>query len=280
MDIELDRALAAYRETHRAEALNTPALEDRIITSALLRRQSPTALELPAIRAMLSVDRILRTRARSGLAFAITFVLCGVAYGLTDDGRQHLRNFVAWLRPSDPASTAASGVASQSSPLPSSPKSYSDSTPAADEPSTPTHDEPHSRVALEPSPSLAPPEPQRRSTRSLGISTSSREISPTQVAPSEATPSHRELYRKAQRLSRAGQHESALTAWDEYLTRYPHGPLHVEVRFNRVRSLIRLRRYAEARAALQPFARGDHGRYRQEQALSLRRSLASADDTP
>lgn len=66
-------------------------------------------------------------------------------------------------------------------------------------------------------------------------------------------------------------HDSAgaLRAWDEYLRAYPNGRFALEARYNRGLALVRLGRYAEGRAALEPFAAGRYGGYRQSEARAL-----------
>lgn len=91
------------------------------------------------------------------------------------------------------------------------------------------------------------------------------------VAPVEA------LYRKAHELHfRGGDPMAALAAWDAYLDAEPAGRFSVEARYNRAIVLVRLHRYAEARAVLEPFARGEvepEG-YRQSEAERLVERLA------
>jgi hypothetical protein len=89
---------------------------------------------------------------------------------------------------------------------------------------------------------------------------------PATVAPVEA------LYRKAHELHfHGGDHAEALAAWDAYLTAEPSGRFAVEARYNRALLLVRLGRFAEARAALEPYARGsvEPAGYRQREATML-----------
>jgi hypothetical protein len=94
---------------------------------------------------------------------------------------------------------------------------------------------------------------------------------PPPVAPVEA------LYRKAHELHfHGGDPTVTLAAWDAYLAAEPAGRFSVDARYNRGIILIRLRRYTEARLALEPFARGEvePARYRQDEAVRLVARLA------
>ena len=64
--------------------------------------------------------------------------------------------------------------------------------------------------------------------------------------------------------------QRALTTWDDYLRAYPRGTFAPEARYNRALCLIRLERFASAKAALRPFAAGAVGRgYRTTEARTL-----------
>jgi TolA-binding protein len=63
--------------------------------------------------------------------------------------------------------------------------------------------------------------------------------------------------------------DRALRAWDAYLVSYPHGVFAPEARFNRALALVRLERWRDAARALEPFARGRDGGYRQTEACAL-----------
>jgi tetratricopeptide (TPR) repeat protein len=65
----------------------------------------------------------------------------------------------------------------------------------------------------------------------------------------------------------------ALAAWDAYLAAYPTGRFAPEARYNRALVLLRLGRRDEARSALQPFADGTFGGYRQREAKELVEAL-------
>ena len=82
------------------------------------------------------------------------------------------------------------------------------------------------------------------------------------------------LYRAAHR-AQFSDHDPAhaLELWDRYLAAAPNGSLSPEARYNRAIDLARLGRKAEAAAALEPFARGDYGAYRQVEAVALLQAL-------
>ncbi len=89
------------------------------------------------------------------------------------------------------------------------------------------------------------------------------------------------LYRRAHELHFHGaDHAAALAAWDAYLAAEPSGRFVAEARYNRALLLIRLARYADARAALAPYARGEvAGGYRRAEAERLLERLPEANRT-
>jgi hypothetical protein len=92
------------------------------------------------------------------------------------------------------------------------------------------------------------------------------------VSAATPTPTVEALYRTAHNLHfHGGDPATTLAAWDAYLAAEPTGTFAVEARYNRALLLARLGRYAEARAALLPFARGtvDPPGYRQAEAEQL-----------
>ena len=94
--------------------------------------------------------------------------------------------------------------------------------------------------------------------------------SPTpRVAATTSTPDVDALHRRAFAAYRDHDDEAALAAWDEYLRENPMGRFVPEARWGRAAALVRLGRNAEARDALVPFARGDLGAYRRDEAKAL-----------
>src|SRR5262249_23609782 len=96
-------------------------------------------------------------------------------------------------------------------------------------------------------------------------------------APVEPAEPVEVLYRRAHELHfHGGDPAAALAAWDAYLAAEPDGRFSIEARYNRALVLVRLARYAEAREALAPFARGEMAPqgYRQAEAEQLIERLA------
>jgi hypothetical protein len=122
-------------------------------------------------------------------------------------------------------------------------------------------------------------------------------LPPARAAPSAALPatanrpvdeassaSHREpsIEDEASRLYAAAHHAhfvdrdppAALRAWDAFLAFAPDDALAPEARYNRALTLVRLDRRADARLALEPFARGAYGQYRVREARALLDALS------
>ncbi len=96
------------------------------------------------------------------------------------------------------------------------------------------------------------------------------------LVPSTAAPVDVEaLYREAHRSHFTERNFGrALELWDQYLLRAGSGGrMLIEARFNRAIALVRLGRGAEAREALTPFAEGQYGGYRRDDARRVLESL-------
>lgn len=81
------------------------------------------------------------------------------------------------------------------------------------------------------------------------------------------------LFRRAQALHLL-RDPKAIEAWDAYLRVAGTSPLAPEARYNRALSLVRAKRFAEAKSALKPFADGKYGDYRREEARALLERLS------
>lgn len=90
------------------------------------------------------------------------------------------------------------------------------------------------------------------------------------------------LYRRAHELHFHGEDRAAaLAAWDAYLAAESTGTFAIEARFNRGIVLARLGRYADALAALDPYARGEvAGGYRRVEAEQLVTRLRALIEAP
>ncbi|WP_437302077.1 tetratricopeptide repeat protein [Sorangium sp. So ce388] len=118
------------------------------------------------------------------------------------------------------------------------------------------------------SPSAASPSPAARPQAN----------DPQAVQRPPAGPDTDALYQTAHRAHFVERNPSAaLGAWDAYLAAAPRGRFAVEAQYNRALCLVRLGRTDEARRALEPFAQGAHGGYRQTESRSLLEAMSSAD---
>jgi hypothetical protein len=155
--------------------------------------------------------------------------------------------------------------------------------------------QPPPMLAPEPPPAPSPPNQQPAAPEiapAAAASVDPRPLAP-ETAPPEVAPVPRPaapprpprpapqvveaLYRRAHDLHfHGGDPAVALAAWNAYLAAEPAGRFSIDARYNRALLLIRLRRYAEARAALAPFARGQVSPegYRQHEAEQLVERLA------
>jgi len=125
-----------------------------------------------------------------------------------------------------------------------------------------------------------PPTVRRRTTQSESKERAAHAATTSAAEPSPEPPSSQAanadddpalaLYRHARQLHFVEQKPgAALAAWDAYLAADPLGPLAIDARYDRALCLVRLGRSQEARAALEPFATGKYGSYRQNEARAL-----------
>jgi hypothetical protein len=127
------------------------------------------------------------------------------------------------------------------------------------------------RAEAEPA-ALGAPAPSALSERPAPVAQPAASIAV--VRPNAAPDPAHELYRSAHRAHFTEHDPSrALGLWEAYLREAPRGRFAVEARYNRALCLVRLSRHAEARAALEPFARAAVGSYRQHEASELLEAL-------
>lgn len=130
---------------------------------------------------------------------------------------------------------------------------------------------PPSQQAIPPEPSaepVSPPQVKNEVTRSV-LPASSRPTPSASARSREQDPAH-DLYRTAHRLHFVEQNcTQALEAWAAYLREAPGGRFAPEARYNRALCFVRVGDREQARSALTPFARGQYGSYRQEDARAL-----------
>ena len=219
-----------------------------------------------AIATRLRVARSLETRARSRHQLVGLATTLGILFGCT----------VSWALATGHIATLWSQPPPMLAPEPPPAPSPANKQPVRRRPATPAAPEiaPAAAASVDP----RPPAP---------------EAAPPEAAPPEVAPVPRPaapprpprpapqvveaLYRRAHDLHfHGGDPAVALAAWNAYLAAEPAGRFSIDARYNRALLLIRLRRYAEARAALAPFARGQvrpEG-YRQHEAEQLVERLA------
>ncbi|HKP59073.1 MAG TPA: hypothetical protein VJV78_20265 [Polyangiales bacterium] len=155
---------------------------------------------------------------------------------------------------------------------PARPKVTKAVAPPAPQPEPPVVTEaPPAPVVSEPSapPAVAP----KRRPRAAAPLTPIPETSAPAPTPAPAESAELAIFRRAQRLHLAHDPQ-ALAAWDDYLRVANQGVLVPEARYNRALCLVRLGRVDEARAALEPFARGEYGSYRRTEAAALIEALS------
>lgn len=120
-----------------------------------------------------------------------------------------------------------------------------------------------------PSPAKAPAEPPAPAVPTSRPSVRASIPAAVLPAPSaSAKESPDDLYRRASQAHFVDHdYGRAVGLWDSYLQ--SGGPLALEARYNRAVALLRAGRTAEARTALTPFAAGEYGAYRKQEAQAL-----------
>jgi hypothetical protein len=270
MNDRLDRALRALREEETGTNPKSEATLDRILASR--RGTSVTWGKRARMWVPIAAVLVVATTAlaRSGSMASVRALLRG-------------RTEVVPVRkesgvvPVAPVASAADPESTSLVEVPRAEPAPSDTPPAVLLPSAPA-------LASRVTPTLAS-RPAPTSARAPATVTSAAPATATPSpstapAPSESEPSsagvvaEADVYARAHRLHFDGADpRAALAAWDDYLIRYPGGRFAPDARYNRAIDLLKMRKYAEARAALQPFADGSFGGYHREDARELLRSI-------
>ncbi|HSS01872.1 MAG TPA: hypothetical protein VLM79_32665 [Kofleriaceae bacterium] len=222
-----------------------------------------------AVATQLRLRRSLETRARgrhqlAGLMTAIAILLVGTVSWALATGR------VAMLWAPAPRVRVSAAEVAPPAPSPPPRRRAPPAIATAPRPAPPPESTPPvtAPVELPPAPPAPPPAPPHPAPAPRAAPVAAPG---PPAAPVEA------LYRRAHDLHfHGGEPAATLAAWDAYLAAEPGGRFSVEARYNRAILLIRLGRYAEARAALEPFARGEvePSGYRQTEAGRLVERLA------
>lgn len=119
-----------------------------------------------------------------------------------------------------------------------------------------------------PHPSAAPSVPSSAALRAAASADAALTEDPKAGAQALYTAAHQKHFGER-------DYAGALAAWETYLRAAPGGRFAAEAHYNRAMCLVRLGRASEARAALQAFADGGYGGYRQSEAKALLEALPS-----
>lgn len=255
MTDRLDRALRGLREQEDGESPHAEETLQRVLAERRMAGRSPWKR---SVRLWLPIAAVLAC-STAALAWMETF-----------GGRP------AVLSSADEAAPSPRGV------VPPGPSTGP--APALPSPSATGTSEPEAVEEAEPLPAPTPVPPRPVPTK--GVSSAapgSTAVVAAPVAPSSAPAvpaapatdsSEADVYARAHRLHFDGADTSAaLSAWDDYLSRFPDGRFAPDARYNRAIDLLKLHRVAEARAALQSFADGGFGGYHGDDARKLLRSM-------
>ncbi|MBM4343042.1 MAG: hypothetical protein FJ100_06660 [Deltaproteobacteria bacterium] len=289
------RAARALREASEARRDGSPAQRGRILAQVHAHRQSA------------------ERRAAAGLALSavlVTSTAIAAATGTLPKVVAAVQRAVglapaeAPVAPASVQSVAATpSNAKRTRPadqVPPSSEPAADAQPAPPEPPTPEPPQPEPPVVEPPALQVLEPPPADPARSAKPRATSPRPVPakpavPDPVPPNDPQPAaaqpapppvapappHDEtlaLFRSAQALQfRDKAYAKALAGWEAYLRAAPAGALAPEARWNRAVCLLRLGRKAEARIALEPFAQGMEGGYRQAEAARLMAAMQEGE---
>jgi len=247
----LERAATAVRDRYDGSSANAAQTERRLLVALQARekrRSRAPLLALPLVAALLasaawgSISESTRASVRSAL-----HSLLPAHFASAPSNRAQPPVALPSAAPSEPPPLSASSATSTPSVV--------DAPPAAPTPAAPRHAS--SKLGARLTRAEPPLEPK---------------LEPAPPAASEAEVSA--LYRAAHHAQfSGGDPVQTLALWDRYLAAAPNGSLSPEARYNRAITLVRLGRKSEASSALEPFARGDYGAYRQAEANALLSAL-------
>jgi hypothetical protein len=217
-----------------------------------------SAARFTRLRVMASL-RETQVKRRTQTVLLLPFAAClaataawGMAAGVVPDIRSSITRALGIDPPPEPAPPPKPKPAPRKPPLqraPEAPAPLENAVPAP--PPAPIEE-------LAPEPSVRPA-PARILT-----------IDPRKHPKTAASDPAHELYRAAHEAHFVAHDcARALAGWEAYLRAAPSGQLAVEARYNRALCLVRLGRSEQARSALEPFARGSAGSYRQREAAGL-----------
>jgi type IV secretory pathway VirB10-like protein len=244
-DVVTRAARALREETHAHADQPPPGAMDRVVAEAGRRARRRKVALVVTIQIALGFGGVVAWAAASG----------------------RLERWVADLQAADappPGAPVRPATRRRASPPAVAPAVVPPSQPSAEVPPSP---EP---APMEPPPVVAPPPaPAKRPVARPAPA------KPAALEPAQAAVDPDQLYREAHEAHFTRRdYAAAVAAWDRYLL--TPGRFAPEARFNRAVALLRLGRSAEAAAALDPFARGEYGAYRQEEARALLRRLSTA----
>jgi hypothetical protein len=271
----VDEAVRALREEGDAAAPQAKLTRERILRDLRPRPRSRRWVWAVPVAALLAGSTVLAATGRLPVILQTVGETAARVFG----GSKHVPPRESTPRVATPA---ASAPAVPVEPAPAVAPS-TETPPAQVEPAPPPHAEPsvrrHARSADAGTKGVAPPATPEVTAPSASAAP---EVTtpPASAAPAETLPKATEadetlaLYRRAHRLHFVEQNPSAaLAAWNDYLAKNPKGPLVVDALYDRALCLVRLGRPAEARTALEPFADGRYGSYRQKDAKALLEAL-------
>lgn len=242
----LARATRALREESAGDDASARLTRARIMGSlqeGRVRSRTRVAFLIPIAATFAAATALGAADGRAGRALDAVARVLGVH-----------RNAPAVKTPR-PLSHRAGGASAQTQARPAEPVA-----PAPEVVAPPTPEPAPTPVAVVPTPSP--------------VSTTAAGERPRAPASGSAGASSRdpafELYKAAHRAHFVERDDArALTAWNAYLKAAPGGSFAMEARYNRALCLMRLGRGSEARTALEPFAQGRYGGYRQAEATKL-----------